>query len=88
MTGYVSTMYCRAPEILLSWRRYDVEVDIWGAGCIFAEMLEGRPLFLGKGHINQFSIMTELLGTPSDDVIHTISSEEVRISCARRFDIC
>jgi p38 MAP kinase len=23
-------------------------VDIWSAGCIFAEMLEGRPLFPGK----------------------------------------
>jgi p38 MAP kinase len=83
MTGYVSTRYYRAPEIILSWRRYDTEVDIWGAGCILAEMLEGKPLFPGKDHINQFSIITELLGTPPDDVINNSSSEEVRISCAR-----
>ncbi|KAL3955485.1 hypothetical protein ACCO45_011048 [Purpureocillium lilacinum] len=31
---------------------YDVEVDIWSAGCIFAEMLEGKPLFPGKDHVN------------------------------------
>ncbi|KAH8799159.1 osmotic sensitivity MAP kinase [Xylogone sp. PMI_703] len=75
ITGYVSTRYYRAPEIMLTWRKYDVEVDIWSAGCIFAEMLEGKPLFPGKDHIDQFSIITELLGTPSDDVIHTITSE-------------
>jgi len=53
-------------------------VDIWSAGCIFAEMLEGRPLFPGKDHVNQFSIITELLGTPPDEVIQTICSENVR----------
>lgn len=77
MTGYVSTRYYRAPEIMLTWQKYDVEVDIWSAGCIFAEMLEGKPLFPGKDHVNQFSIITELLGTPPDDVIHTICSENV-----------
>jgi serine/threonine protein kinase len=77
MTGYVSTRYYRAPEIMLTWQKYDVEVDIWSAGCIFAEMLEGKPLFPGKDHVNQFSIITELLGTPPKDVIQTICSENV-----------
>ncbi|KAF8529682.1 mitogen-activated protein kinase HOG1 [Hysterangium stoloniferum] len=75
MTGYVSTRYYRAPEIMLTWQKYDVAVDIWSTGCIFAEMLEGKPLFPGKDHVNQFSIITELLGTPPDDVIQTIASE-------------
>lgn len=79
MTGYVSTRYYRAPEIMLTWQKYDVEVDIWSAGCIFAEMLEGKPLFPGKDHVNQFSIITELLGTPPDDVISTICSENVSL---------
>ncbi|EEQ34243.1 mitogen-activated protein kinase HOG1 [Microsporum canis CBS 113480] len=74
MTGYVSTRYYRAPEIMLTWQKYDVEVDVWSAGCIFAEMLTGRPLFPGKDHVNQFSIITELLGTPPDEVIKTIGS--------------
>lgn len=78
MTGYVSTRYYRAPEIMLTWQKYDIEVDIWSAGCIFAEMLEGKPLFPGKDHVNQFSIITDLLGTPPDDVIKTICSENVR----------
>jgi p38 MAP kinase len=97
MTGYVSTRYYRAPEIMLTWQKYDVAVDIWSAGCIFAEMLEGKPLFPGKDResggggapanarltgaradVNQFSIITELLGTPPDDVIQGIASENVR----------
>ncbi|KAJ1729599.1 MAPK protein hog1 [Coemansia sp. Benny D160-2] len=75
MTGYVSTRYYRAPEIMLTWQRYDVAVDIWSAGCILAEMFEGTPLFPGNDHVHQFSIITELLGTPPDDVIQTIGSE-------------
>ncbi|KAI9262786.1 mitogen-activated protein kinase HOG1 [Sporodiniella umbellata] len=75
MTGYVSTRYYRAPEIMLTWQKYDVAVDIWSAGCIFAEMLEGKPLFPGKDHVHQFTIITELLGTPSDELTATIASE-------------
>ncbi|KAJ5244845.1 Mitogen-activated protein kinase hog1 [Penicillium chrysogenum] len=75
-TGYVSTRYYRAPEIMLTWQKYDVEVDIWSAGCIFAEMLEGKPLFPGKDHVNQSSIIADLLGTSPDDVIQTIGSED------------
>ncbi|ODV85171.1 hypothetical protein CANARDRAFT_199343 [[Candida] arabinofermentans NRRL YB-2248] len=75
MTGYVSTRYYRAPEIMLTWQKYDTEVDIWSAGCIFAEMIEGKPLFPGKDHVHQFSIITELLGSPPSDVIDTICSE-------------
>lgn len=54
MTGYVSTRYYRAPEIMLTWQKYDVAVDIWSTGCIFAEMLEGKPLFPGKDRKRPF----------------------------------
>jgi p38 MAP kinase len=80
MTGYVSTRYYRAPEIMLRWREYNVEVDIWSAGCILAEMLQGKPLFPGKDHIHQFSIITQLLGNPPQYFIKTIRNEDtVRI---------
>lgn len=75
MTGYVSTRYYRAPEIMLTWQKYDTEVDLWSVGCILAEMIEGKPLFPGKDHVHQFSIITELLGSPPADVIDTICSE-------------
>lgn len=75
MTGYVSTRYYRAPEIMLTWQKYDTEVDLWSVGCILAEMIEGKPLFPGRDHVHQFSIITELLGLPPADVIDTICSE-------------
>lgn len=77
MTGYVSTRYYRAPEIMLTWQKYDVAIDIWSAGCIFAEMLDGKPLFPGEDHISQFLIIIDLLGTPPDDLVQTIYSENV-----------
>ncbi|KAJ5045731.1 MAPK protein hog1 [Penicillium rubens] len=75
MTGYVSTRYYRAPEIMLTWRKYNEKVDIWSAGCIFAELLLGEPLFPGKNHINQFCVITDLLGNPPEEVIKNITSE-------------
>ncbi|GLA96601.1 hypothetical protein AtubIFM57143_004075 [Aspergillus tubingensis] len=75
MTGYVSTRYYRAPEIMLTWQRYGVEVDLWSTGCILAEMLSGKPLFPGKDHINQFYLIIDLLGNPPDEVIDRICSK-------------
>ena len=38
--------------------------------------------------VNQFSIITELLGTPPDDVIETICSENVRDRFLCRHALC
>jgi p38 MAP kinase len=78
MTGYVSTRYYRAPEIMLTWQRYGSKVDLWSVGCILAEMLLGRPLFPGTDHINQFWLITDLLGNPPDEVIDRITTNNVR----------
>lgn len=78
MTGYVSTRYYRAPEIMLTWRKYNEKVDMWSAGCIFAELLLGEPLFPGTNHIDQFCVITDLLGNPPEEVINNITSENVR----------
>ncbi|KAL7650025.1 MAPK protein hog1, variant 2 [Aspergillus niger] len=75
MTGYVSTRYYRAPEIMLTWQKYGMQVDIWSAGCIVAEMLRGKPLFPGKDHINQFFLITDALGNPPDEVIERICTK-------------
>ncbi|KAI9372576.1 mitogen-activated protein kinase mpkC [Aspergillus egyptiacus] len=78
MTGYVSTRYYRAPEIMLTWQRYGGKVDLWSVGCIVAEMLLGRPLFPGTDHINQFYLITNLLGNPPDELIDRITTNNTR----------
>jgi mitogen-activated protein kinase 1/3 len=42
---------------------------MWSIGCIFAEVLIGKPLFPGKNVVHQMDLMTDLLGTPSADTI-------------------
>jgi p38 MAP kinase len=66
MTGYVSTRYYRAPEIMLTWQKYDVAVDIWSTGCIFAEMLEGKPLFPGKDRESAVQNLETIYGADKD----------------------
>lgn len=46
-TDYVSTRWYRAPELLVGDANYDKTVDIWAIGCIFVELLTGRPVFTG-----------------------------------------
>lgn len=47
------TLWYRAPEILLGSTEYSTPVDIWAAGCIFAEMFTKAPLFIGDCEIDQ-----------------------------------
>ena len=77
MTGYVVTRWYRAPEIMLTWQQYGYEIDIWSTGCILAEMNLARPLFPGKDHIHQFSLITELLGNPSKEVKERVYNPNV-----------
>jgi len=45
-THEVVTLWYRAPDVLLGSRKYSTPVDIWSVGCIFAEMANGRWVFL------------------------------------------
>lgn len=74
---YVATRWYRAPELCGSFfAQYSPAIDIWGIGCIFAEVLLGRPLFPGRNAVHQLELITDLLGTPSAEVI-----AKVRIWC-------
>ena len=46
-THEVITLWYRAPEILLGAKHYSTPVDLWSIGCIFAEMVNQKPLFPG-----------------------------------------
>ncbi len=40
-TAYICSRYYRAPELIFGKRDYNHAVDLWSAGCVFAEMLNG-----------------------------------------------
>ena len=40
LTSHVATRWYRPPELILLEKDYTSAVDIWGAGCIFAELLQ------------------------------------------------
>eukprot|EP01132_Coremiostelium_polycephalum_P005299 gene5299-6599_t len=78
MTEYVATRWYRAPEVILSWNKYTKAIDIWSIGCIFAELLGRRPLFQGKDYIHQITLINEIIGSPSEEDIQNIASEQAR----------
>lgn len=65
-TTLVVTRWYRPPELLLQFRRYTPAIDMWGAGCVFAEMFEGRPILEGKTDLNQAEQIFELVGSPNE----------------------
>ncbi|XP_028805455.1 mitogen-activated protein kinase 9 [Neltuma alba] len=78
-TDYVATRWYRAPELCGSFfSKYTPAIDIWSIGCIFAEMLSGKPLFPGKNVVHQLDLMTDLLGTPPAETISRIRNEKAR----------
>jgi serine/threonine protein kinase len=40
-------------------------VDNWSVGCIFAELLLGKPLLQGKTEMEQLDLIFKLCGTPT-----------------------
>ncbi|XP_043916623.1 cyclin-dependent kinase 2-like [Protopterus annectens] len=72
-THEVVTLWYRAPEILLGCKFYSTAVDVWSIGCIFAEMVTGRPVFPGDSEIDQLFRIFRTLGTPDESVWSGVS---------------
>merc|ERR1740123_2133357 len=64
-THEVVTVWYRPLEILLGSQLYSVPVDMWGVGCILAEMATGNPLFCGDSEIDTIFKICQKLGTPT-----------------------
>ncbi|KAG0287799.1 cyclin-dependent protein kinase, partial [Dissophora globulifera] len=79
----VVTIWYRAPELLLGSRHYTKAIDIWAIGCIFAELINLRPIFKGEEakvenkktvpfQKNQLQKIIDLLGYPTKERWPTI----------------
>jgi len=73
LTSYVVTRWYRAPELVLSSRQYSKAVDLWSVGCILAELLQRKPLFPGKSHVDQLNLIIDVLGSPEPEALEIVS---------------
>lgn len=78
-TDYVATRWYRAPELCgCFYGRYSQAVDVWSIGCIFAEVLLGKPLFPGRDAVGQLHLITDLVGKPCPEVIDRVCNQKAR----------
>lgn len=54
--------------MLLGERDYGPPVDMWGAGCIMAEMWTRTPILQGSSEIHQLQLITKLCGSITPEV--------------------
>ena len=52
----VVTQYYRAPELLLGCEHYGKPLDMWSIGCIFAELVQGAPLFADACEVRRVTV--------------------------------
>lgn len=57
-TNRVVTLWYRPPELLLGDRNYGPPVDLWGAGCIMAEMWTRSPIMQGNTEQEQLRLIS------------------------------
>uniref|UniRef100_A0A8C9U1R2 mitogen-activated protein kinase n=1 Tax=Serinus canaria TaxID=9135 RepID=A0A8C9U1R2_SERCA len=64
----VVTLWYRPPDVLLGATAYSSDIDIWSAGCVFVEMIQGQPIFAAtSGAHEQLEKIWEVLGVPTED---------------------
>ncbi len=85
-TSEVVTLWYRPPEILMGQRFYTEQVDVWSVGCVFGEILCGRPLFTGISEVDQlFQVI--IIMTEQAACLKTSSSVYNKL-CSRSFKSC
>ncbi|CAB1458108.1 unnamed protein product [Pleuronectes platessa] len=72
----VVTLWYRPPDVLLGSTEYSTPIDMWGVGCIFYEMITGRPLFPGSTVEDELHLIFRILGTPTEETWPGITTSE------------
>lgn len=71
--SYICSRYYRAPELIFGAANYTPLIDVWSLGCVFAELILGKPLFPGESGIDQLVEIIKVLGTPSKEEIFAMN---------------
>uniref|UniRef100_A0A0K2UGT8 Protein kinase shaggylike [Nasonia vitripennis] n=1 Tax=Lepeophtheirus salmonis TaxID=72036 RepID=A0A0K2UGT8_LEPSM len=67
--SYICSRYYRAPELIFGAVDYSTNIDVWSAGCVFAELMLGQPIFPGDSGVDQLVEIIKVLGTPTREQI-------------------
>merc|ERR1719386_628092 len=70
LTDYVVTRWYRAPEVVLLASEYTKSIDVWAVGCILCELVQRKPIFAGKDHLDQIKKIIAVIGTPTEEELH------------------
>ena len=62
MTKNQATLWYRAPELLLGEQNYGTGIDMWSLGCILAELVIRKPVFMGDSQIDQIFKILQFQG--------------------------
>lgn len=85
LTGKVGNFLFMAPEILLGSGQYSTPVDMWGVGCIFAEMVMKRHLFRGANRKDQLEKISSIMGTPDEQMWPGVTSKYPIVNTLAKF---
>jgi len=77
-TSYICTRYYRAPELMFGSRNYTNAIDMWSAGCVFAELMYGEPVFKGEMAHSQLIEIIKKIGSPSEAQILAMNPDYKR----------
>ena len=72
MTPNVVSLWYRPPEVLIGTDSYDESVDVWGAGCVMAELILGQPISKASTEIDQLVTLTNMLGPLPPELVHKL----------------
>ncbi|CAD6235157.1 GSCOCG00007837001-RA-CDS [Cotesia congregata] len=73
-TNRVVTIWYRPPELLLGDRNYGPPIDLWGAGCIMAEMWTKSPIMQGNSEQQQLTLISKFCGLITTEVWPSVKS--------------
>lgn len=83
LTDEVVTLWYRPPDVLLGSKNYSTNIDIWGVGCILAELCTGKPLFPGTDEENQLKLIFSIMGPPEGDIFEDLIDWKVGFTKTR-----
>lgn len=61
---------------------YGTAIDVWSAGCIMAEMLQRKPLFMGSNTAQMLRLVVQFTGKPSEADLTFVTNKKVGTSPA------